>query len=183
MIFRAMAIPGAFVIEPEPIEDERGSFARTFDREAFAARDLDPEVVQCSVSFNRRRGTLRGLHYQAAPHEEAKLVRCTAGTIWDVIADLRPGSPAFRRWEAVTLSAANRLALYVPRGCAHGFLTLEDGAEVSYQMSVPHHPESARGVRWDDPVLAIAWPEEPRVISEKDRSLPALGPVGTEEGG
>ena len=175
MIFNETAIPGAFLIEPERIEDDRGYFARTWCRDEFEARGLNPALVQCSASFNARRGTLRGMHYQAAPHSEAKLVRCTRGAIFDVVVDLRPGSTAFGRWAAVELSAENGRALYVPEGCGHGFQTLADGSEVFYQMSREYHPDSARGVRWDDPSLAIEWPPvELRTISEGDKTLPRL---------
>lgn len=172
MVFRELPLPGAFVIEPERFEDERGFFARAFCREDFAARGLDPAVAQSSLSFNRRRGTLRGMHYQAAPAEEAKLVRCVRGAIHDVIIDLRPGSATFRQHTAVELDAENRLALYVPPDFAHGFQTLEDDTELYYQMSAPYSPEHARGFRHDDPELGIAWPLPVAVISERDRTLP-----------
>jgi dTDP-4-dehydrorhamnose 3,5-epimerase len=165
-------IGSAWVIEPERREDERGFFARTWDPEEFAQRGLNTELAQCSISYNRVRGTLRGLHYQAAPHAEAKLVRCTAGAIFDVVVDLRPDSPTFRGWFGVELSAENRLALYVPEDCAHGFLTLDDDSEVHYQISQSYMPEAARGVRWDDPAFAINWPGEVVVINERDRSYP-----------
>lgn len=147
----------------------RARSAREFERHG-----LDPVVAQCNVSWNRRRGTLRGLHYQAPPHAEAKLVRCTRGAIWDVIVDVRPDSPTFRRWYAVELSALNRLALYVPAGFAHGFQTLADDSEVFYQMSAFHAPGHARGLRWDDPLLAIAWPLPDPIVSERDRSFAPL---------
>jgi dTDP-4-dehydrorhamnose 3,5-epimerase len=172
LIFTATAVPGVFVVEPERREDERGFFARTFCAREFAERGLDARIAQCSVSFNPRRATLRGLHYQAAPHAEAKLVRCTRGEIFDVAVDLRPDSTAFKRHVALTLSAEDRRALYIPPGCAHGFETLSDGCEVLYQISEYHVPEAARGVRWDDPAFAIAWPLSPAVISERDRSFP-----------
>lgn len=172
MIFRNTGIDGAWVIEPERLEDERGFFARTWDVDAFAERGLDPRLAQCSISYNHARGTLRGLHYQVAPHEEAKLVRCTAGVIFDVAVDLRPASPTFREWLGIELSAANRLALYVPEGCAHGFLTLDDDSEVHYQISQPYIPEASRGVRWNDTGFGITWPDEVVVINERDRSYP-----------
>ena len=172
MIFRSTSIGGVWVIEPERLEDERGFFARTWDPEEFEARRLNPQLAQCSISFNRERGTLRGLHYQAPPYAEAKLVRCTAGAIFDVAVDLRPDSSTFRDWSGVELSAENRLALYVPEGCAHGFLTLGDDSEVHYQISQPYVPDAARGVRWDDPAFAITWPGEVVVINERDRSYP-----------
>ena len=173
MRFIETPLPGAFVIEPEPSEDGRGLFARTFCREEFAAHGLNPRVAQCSTSYNRRGGTLRGLHYQADPYPEAKLVRCTAGAVYDVIVDLRPTSPAFRRWFTVELRAADRRMLYVPEHFAHGFQTLEDDTEIFYQISEFYHPECARGVRWDDPAFGINWPHaEARVISARDRAFP-----------
>jgi dTDP-4-dehydrorhamnose 3,5-epimerase len=180
MIFRSTDIAGAWVIKPEPLEDERGFFARTWDPDELEERGLNPKLAQCSISYNRARGTLRGLHYQAAPHEEAKLVRCTAGAIFDVAVDVRPDSSTFRGWFGVELSAENRLALYVPEGCAHGFLTLDDGCEVQYQISQAYVPEAARGVRWDDAAFGITWPGEVVVINERDRSYPdfRLEPAG-----
>lgn len=175
MIFRETPLPGAWVLEPERFEDERGFFARTYCRSEFEARGLDPEVSQCSVSYNHRRGTLRGLHFQAAPHAEVKLVRVTRGAVWDVVVDLRPDSPTFRKHFAVALSADSRNALYIPKGMAHGFQALEDETEVFYQISEPYAPESARGYRWDDPAFAIPWPEPVTVMSDKDRKLPLFG--------
>lgn len=172
MIFRETSLAGAFLVEPERFEDERGFFARTYDRTIFAERGLDPEVVQCSVSYNQRRGTLRGLHFQAAPHEETKLVRCTRGSIWDVIVDIRPGSPTRGRYFAAVLSAEEGNALYVPKGMAHGVLTLEDETEIFYQISERYSPEHSRGFRWDDPTFAVPWPEPIAMISDKDRDLP-----------
>ena len=173
MIFSDTELAGAWIVDPERLEDERGFFARTFDAAEFARRGLRDAFPQCSVSFNARAGTLRGMHFQAEPHAEAKLVRCTAGAIFDVIVDLRPESPTRLRWLGVELSAANRRALYVPEGFAHGFQTLADASEVFYQISVPYHPASARGVRWDDPAFAIAWPAaERRILSERDRGYP-----------
>jgi dTDP-4-dehydrorhamnose 3,5-epimerase len=170
MIFIETGIEGVCVVEPERHVDERGFFARTWDPEEFAAHGLNPRVAQCSISFNAGRGTLRGLHYQSAPHEEAKLVRCTAGALFDVALDLRAHSPTFLSWFGATLSGDNGRALYVPEGCAHGFLTLADATEVHYQISAPHAPDAARGVRWDDPAFAIEWPGEVKVISERDRT-------------
>jgi dTDP-4-dehydrorhamnose 3,5-epimerase len=172
VILRETAIDGLRVVEPERHEDERGFFARTWDVGDFERHGLNPRVVQCNISYNRRRGTLRGLHYQAAPHEEAKLVRCTAGAIFDVAVDLRSDSPSFRRWWGVELTAENRLALYIPEGCAHGFLTLADDSEVHYQMSEFYAPESALGVRWDDPAFGIDWPAEVAVMNDRDRGYP-----------
>jgi dTDP-4-dehydrorhamnose 3,5-epimerase len=177
MRFTRTTITGAFLVDLEPITDERGFFARSFCRHEFAAHGLNPELAQCNVSLNRRRGTLRGMHWQAAPHEEAKLVRCTRGMLHDVIVDLRAGSPTYGRHTAVLLSAENRRMLYVPEGCAHGFLTLEDDTEVLYQMSAFYAPESARGVRFDDPVFGIRWPAEVMVISERDRGYPDWAPA------
>ena len=177
MKFISTEIAGVWLIVPEPIEDERGSFARLFCRREFETRGLNSELVQCSTSFNRLKGTLRGMHFQAEPHGEEKIVRCTRGAMYDVIADLRRDSPSFRRWSGFELTADNRLMVYVPRGVAHGFLTTSDDTEVFYQMSEFHHPESARGVRWDDPSLAIRWPQiPPALISDGDRSLPYLQP-------
>ena len=167
-------LEGAFAVEIEPIEDERGFFARSFCQEEFRAHGLYPVVAQCNVSFNRRRGTLRGLHYQDKPHEEAKLVRCTLGAVWDVIVDIREDSPTRHRWHAIELTAENRRALYVPRGFAHGFQTLLDDSEVLYQMSEFYHPDSARGLRWDDPALGITWPLPDPILSLRDRAYSLL---------
>jgi dTDP-4-dehydrorhamnose 3,5-epimerase len=172
MIFKETILRGAYVIEPELIEDERGFFARTWSQEEFAARGLNPRIVQCNSSFNKQRGTLRGMHFQSAPHEEAKLVRCTAGAIYDVIIDLREGSPTRSKWIGFELSARNRLMVYVPEGFAHGFQTLADDTEVVYQVSAYYHAELARGVRWNDPAFGIDWPLGISVISERDRSHP-----------
>jgi dTDP-4-dehydrorhamnose 3,5-epimerase len=169
MIFAATAVEGAFLIQPERFEDERGFFARTYCVRELRENGLDSQVVQRSVSYNRKRGTLRGMHYQIAPHEETKLVSCSRGEIHDVIVDLRPDSPSYRRWTAASLSADNGHILYIPRGCAHGFITLTDDAIVDYQISDFHHPESARGVRYDDPAFGIKWPFEPTVINVRDR--------------
>jgi dTDP-4-dehydrorhamnose 3,5-epimerase len=174
MIFTETELPGAFIIEPELIEDERGFFALLWSREEFSRRGLNELFVQANTSFNKRRGTLRGLHFQVEPNQEAKLVRCTAGAIYDVIADLRTGSPTFRRWIGVELTSRNHLMLYVPQGFAHGFQTLEDDTEIAYQISEYYHPESASGVRWDDPTLSVRWPLPVRVLSERDRELPLL---------
>ena len=178
MIFTETIVPGAFVVEPERLEDERGFFARTWCIREGAEHGLNPQVVQCSVSVSEQRGTLRGLHYQAAPHAEAKLVRCTRGAIYDVIVDLREESTAFLRHVAVELSATNHRMLYVPEGVAHGFQTLEDVTEVAYQMSAFHTPSHARGVRWNDPAFAIVWPAGDRIISERDRSYPDFVTTG-----
>lgn len=172
MRFVETAVAGAWVIEPERHEDERGFFARTWDTGVFAERGLNPAFVQSSISYNRSRGTLRGLHYQASPREEAKLVRCTSGSVFDVAVDLRPASGTFRQWFGVDLSAENRLALYVPEGCAHGFLTLSEDSEIAYQISEFWAPEAGRGVRWNDPAFDINWPGEVVVINERDRTYP-----------
>ncbi len=172
MTFKETGLAGAWVIEPRRFEDERGFFARTYDREGFAAHGLDPRIEQCSVSYNHRKGTVRGLHFQAAPRAEDKLVRCARGAVFDVIVDLRPGSATFGLHFAVVLSAEEGNQLYVPKGMAHGFQTLEDATEVSYQISELYSPEQARGYRWDDPAFGIAWPLPVSVISEKDRNLP-----------
>ncbi len=170
MKFEALSLAGAWLIEMERLEDDRGFFARSFCRREFEAHGLDPGVAQMNVSLNRRRGTLRGMHFQAAPREEAKVVRCTQGAIWDVIVDLRPGSPTFRQWYGAELSAQNRRSLYVPRGFAHGFQTLADDSEVLYLMSEFYHAESARGVRWNDPAFGIRWPIPDPQMSPRDAS-------------
>jgi dTDP-4-dehydrorhamnose 3,5-epimerase len=176
MKFVDTPLPGVWLVAPEPLVDERGFFARTFCRREFEEHGLDPELVQASISFNGRKGTLRGMHYQAPPHEEGKLVRCTRGAIHDVTLDLRPDSPTYLEHFAARLDEDNRLALWVPPGVAHGFLTLTDGAEVLYQMSVAYVPDAARGVRWDDPAFGIDWPEPPAVISERDAGYPDFAP-------
>ncbi len=172
MIFTETKLKSAFVIEPERVEDERGFFARTWCQNEFEAHGLNPRLAQCSISFNRQKGTLRGMHYQAAPHAEAKLVRCTMGAVYDVILDLRPYSPSFKQHFALKLTAENCRMIYIPEGFAHGFQTLEDNTEVFYQMSEFYVPESARGVRWDDPTFGIEWPPAERIISPRDRSYP-----------
>jgi dTDP-4-dehydrorhamnose 3,5-epimerase len=175
VIFRETKVPGAFLIEFEPHRDERGSFARSFCAREFEAHGLDARVAQCNLSENRRRGTLRGLHAQEAPHAEAKLVRCTRGSLYDVILDLRPGSPAHGEHVGVTLRAGDSRMLYVPKGVYHGFLTLEDDTEVFYQMSEFYDASAAVGVRWNDPAFGIEWPGEVRVISARDASYPDWG--------
>lgn len=179
MIFTETNLAGAFLIEPERREDSRGFFARTFCRQEFAAHGLNTEVVQCSVSFNKRKGTLRGMHYQVAPFAEAKLIRCTTGAIFDVIIDLRESSGTFTRYFAIELSARSGKMLYIPEGFAHGFQTLVDDTEVDYQMSQPFAPECARGVRWDDPAFAIEWPADERTILDRDRNYPDYAYAGT----
>lgn len=170
MKFMETKLEGAYIIEPERLEDERGFFARTFCQKEFEANGLNTRLVQCSTSYNKRKGTLRGMHYQVAPMAEAKLVRCTRGAIYDVIIDLRQESPTYSKWAAVELTADNRLMLYIPEGFAHGFQTLEDDTEVFYQMSEFFSPEYARGMRWDDPAFGIEWPISNPILSEKDRT-------------
>ena len=172
MKFHPLILDGAFLIDLESTADERGSFARTFCIREFAALGLDPRVTQCNISYNRRRGTLRGMHYQVAPYAEAKLVRCISGAIYDVIIDLRPGSVTRMRWIGVELNAADRGQLYIPAGFAHGFQTLCNDSEVFYQISEYYSPEHGRGVRWDDRAFAIRWPLADAIISDKDRSYP-----------
>lgn len=174
MKFTETPLQGAFVLDLEPISDERGFFGRTFCTNEFRGHGLMSAVAQCSVSFNAKKGTLRGMHFQAAPHEEDKLVRCTAGAIFDVIIDIRPTSQTRGRWFGIELTAANRRALFVPSGFAHGFITLADGTEVFYMISTPFASGFGRGVRWSDPAVAIQWPLEPVVISQRDASYPSL---------
>ncbi len=174
MIFRDTALDGVFVIEPERVADERGHFARTWCREAFETRGLAADFVQCNTSFNRRRGTLRGLHFQAPPHAESKLIRCTSGRIFDVAVDVRAGSATRGKWCATELSGDNGRMVFIPAGFAHGFQTLQDASEVFYQMSAAHVPAAARGVRWDDPELDIEWPSSTPILSERDRTHPLL---------
>jgi len=174
MKFVPTPIPGAYVIELERIEDDRGFFARSWCADEFVARGLSGQVSQCSVSGNSRRGTLRGLHYQAQPHAETKLVRCTRGVIYDVVVDLRRDSPTFSKWTGIELSGRNGLALYIPASCAHGFVTLADESDVLYMISDPYVPQAARGVRWDDEDIGIKWPLEPLVLSPRDAALPRL---------
>jgi dTDP-4-dehydrorhamnose 3,5-epimerase len=170
MKFHETNLPGVFEIRIEPKPDERGFFARTWCQAEFEAHGLNSRLVQCSVSFNMKKGTLRGIHYQVAPFAETKVVRCIRGSIYDVVVDLRGQSPTFKDWTAVVLTAEKRNMMYLPEGCAHGFLTLEEGSEVLYQMSEFYNSESARGVRWDDPAFQIAWPEQVKMISERDRT-------------
>jgi dTDP-4-dehydrorhamnose 3,5-epimerase len=170
MLFTETKLKGAFIIDPEQIVDERGFFARTWCRNEYADHGLSITLAQCNISYNAKRATLRGMHYQAAPHAETKLVRCTMGAIYDVIIDLRPESPTLKQWVAVELSAMNRRMLFIPEGFAHGFQTLEDHSEVFYQISEFYAPAYARGVRWDDPAFGVVWPEAPGVIGERDRS-------------
>jgi dTDP-4-dehydrorhamnose 3,5-epimerase len=172
VIFAPTKLAGAVVIDLERREDERGFFARSFCRREFEEHGLDPCVSQCNVSFNLRRGTLRGMHWQAAPHGEAKLVRVTQGAIWDVIIDLRPNSPSYAEWFGVELAAETRRALYIPDGFAHGFQTLVPNAEVFYQMSTSYVSDAQRGLRWNDPAFGITWPIDPPFMSERDAAYP-----------
>jgi len=172
MIFIETKLRGAYVIEIESLKDERGFFARTFCVREFEKHFLNPRLVQCSISFNYSKGTLRGMHYQKPPCAEAKLVRCTRGAIYDVIIDLRPDSRTFKEHFAIRLDADNRRMLYIPEGTAHGFLTLEDNSEIFYQMSEFYSPQHAAGFRWNDPMFNVEWPMEPVVISERDNSYP-----------
>ncbi len=164
MLLHETKLKGAFIIEPERLEDERGFFARTWCKREFEAHGLNQNLVQCNISFNKKKTTMRGMHYQVAPHKETKLVRCTKGAIYDVIIDLRPDSHTFKQWISVELTSENRKMIYIPEDFAHGFLTLEDNTEVFYQMSEFYAPECARGVRWNDPAFSIKWPFEVRVL-------------------
>ena len=172
MIFVPTSLPGAFVVEIDRRDDDRGFFARTWCRREFAEMGLRSDLAQCNVSYTRQRGTLRGMHWQAAPHAEAKLVRCTRGSIWDAIIDLRPDSATYPQHLAVELSAESGRAIYVPEGFAHGFITLEDSCEVSYQMSEFHEPAASRGVRWNDPAFGIAWPLSDPILHNRDAAYP-----------
>jgi len=176
MRFVGLELPGAYLVELEPHRDARGFFARTWCREELSEHGLVTDLAQCSISRSTRAGTVRGLHFQRAPWEEVKLVRCTIGSIFDVIVDLRPDSPTHRDWVGVNLDAERGTALYVPKGFAHGFQTLEDGSEVFYMMSDPYVPAAATGVRWDDSAIGIDWPAAVTVISDRDRSWPDYEP-------
>ncbi len=170
MIFTETKLKGAFVIELEKFEDERGFFALSWSQDEFAKRGLESSLAECNVSFNKKRGTLRGMHYQEDPHGQVKLLRCTMGAIYDVIIDLRHQSLTFKQWFGVELSAKTHLMLYLPKGFAHGFQTLEDNSEIFYQMSSPYLPQSGRGVRWNDPAFGIEWPHPTRIMSERDKN-------------
>ncbi len=176
--FSESSLPGAYLVDLVPSRDSRGFFARSYSPDEFAAHGLGPELRECSVSYNARKATLRGMHFQAAPHEEHKLVRCTAGAIFDVIVDLRPASSHFRRWFGIELNAENRRGLFVPPGFAHGFVTLMDQSEVFYMISVSHSAAHARGVRWNDPAFGIEWPLQPQVIAPRDAQYPLLNAAG-----
>ncbi len=181
MRFYPLQLPGVVLIEPELREDERGVFARTWCQREFAVNDLDTRLVQCSFTFSHQKGTLRGMYYQDAPHAESRVIRCTRGSVYAVAVDLRRDTPTFKRWEGAELTADNRTALYVPAGCALGFLTLEDNTEVQFQYSEFFHPELARGVRYDDPAFGILWPQPPTVISPRDLAHPPFDPAAAEE--
>jgi dTDP-4-dehydrorhamnose 3,5-epimerase len=172
MILTETKLKGSFLIELEKLEDVRGFFACSWSQREFEALVVDAPLVECNISFNKKKGTLRGMHYQAAPHDQAKIVRCTRGAIYDVIVDLRPESPTFKQWLGVELTAQNHLMLYVPKKFAHGFQTLQDDSEVFYQMSAYYAPESSRGVRWNDPAFGIEWPEDERIMLERDQQHP-----------
>ena len=174
MIFKQTDLKGAYIVELEAIEDERGFFARSFCRKEFEKYGLNSNIVQCNISYNKKKGTLRGMHYQVKPHEEAKIVSCVKGSIYDVIIDLRPDSPSYHQWFAVELSAENYQMLYIPEGFAHGFQTLEDNTGVLYRMFEFYHPECSMGVRWDDPAFNIEWPDDERIIVFKDLQYPDI---------
>lgn len=175
MRYERAELDGVVVVHPERHEDERGHFVRTFCTEEFSREGLVAAFPQSSLSFNRRAGTVRGLHHQLPPHGETKLVRCARGAILDVVVDIRPGSPTYRQWRGFRLTAANGLSLYIPDGFAHGFQTLEDDTEVSYSITPPYAPGTAAGLRWDDPAIAVQWPLPISTIAEKDRTWPYLG--------
>jgi len=171
MIFTETKIKGVYIINPELLTDERGFFARSFCKEEFRNHRLETDIVQCNISYNKKKGTLRGMHYQIPPFEEAKIVSCTKGSVYDVVVDLRKDSPTCCQWVATELSERNFKMMYMPKGCAHGFQTLEDNTMVYYQMTEFFHPQYARGIRWDDPVLKIEWPINRIIISNKDNEL------------
>jgi dTDP-4-dehydrorhamnose 3,5-epimerase len=177
MIFESTQVAGAYLVQVEPVEDERGFFARSFCRREFQEHGLNPDVEHCNISHNRLAGTLRGLHAQRKPHQEAKLVRCTRGVLFDVVLDLRPDSPTWLRHDGFRLTADNRHMLYAPEGVYHGFLTLEDDTEVVYQISQYYVPEAGTGVRWNDPAFGIRWPGEVKVISARDAGYPDFDPA------
>ncbi len=172
MIITETRLNGLYIIEPERLEDERGFFARTWCEREFSAAGINLKLVQCSISFNRKKGTLRGMHYQDTPYNEAKLIRCTKGAVYDVAIDLRPGSGTFKQWISVELTDENRKMIYIPEGFAHGFLTLSDNTEVFYQISEFYVAGYARGIRWNDPAFGVNWPYKVAVISDRDRNYP-----------
>jgi dTDP-4-dehydrorhamnose 3,5-epimerase len=175
MIFTETRLKNAFLIDPERFEDERGFFARSWCELEFRNNGIEIKFVQCNISFNKKMGTLRGIHYQASPYEEARLIRCTMGAIYDVIVDLRPNSLTYKKWISTELTSDNRRMIYVPKGFAHGFLTLTDNSEIFYMMSEYYAPGFNRGIKWNDPVLGITWPTDVRVISSQDKSYPDFG--------
>jgi dTDP-4-dehydrorhamnose 3,5-epimerase len=177
VIFTETQLPGAFIIEPERIADEGGFFARTWCQKELVSHGLESRLVQCNISYNPQKGTLRGMHFQTAPREEVKIVRCTRGEIYDVIIDLRPGSDTYKKWVGVTLGEEKRNMIYIPKGFAHGFITLSDQAEVFYQMSEFYSPDNARGVRWNDPAFDIRWPIAVQLIAERDNNYPDFEPT------
>jgi len=177
MIFHKTKLPGACIIEPQQFGDERGFFSRNWSQREFDEQGMTARFVETNTSLSVKTGTLRGMHYQKAPYAQAKLVRCTAGSIYDVIIDLRADSPSFKQWEAVELSADNHLLLYIPEGFAHGFQTLSENSEVFYQVSAYYEPDSARGVRWNDPAFNIDWPEANRIIIARDNEYPDFDPA------
>jgi dTDP-4-dehydrorhamnose 3,5-epimerase len=174
MQFRPLTVAGAFAVDLERREDSRGFFARSFCQEEFREQGLDPRITQCNVSWNRFRGTLRGIHFQRHPHPEAKLVRCTRGAAFDVVVDLRRESPTWRKWAALDITAGNRIAMYAPAGCGHAFQTLTDDTEIVYQMSESYHPALADGIHWNDPAIGIQWPVLPPLVSDRDDAYPCL---------
>ena len=179
MIYTPSRIPGAWIIDITPIRDQRGFFAMTWLPGELAERGMNPALAQCNLAFNARKGTLRGMHFQKAPHAQAKIVRATRGALLDVIVDLREDSPTFRQWDAVELTADNRRMFYMPEGIAHGYITLVDDTEAYYHASSAWVPASESGVRWDDPAFAIEWPFEPSIISDRDRQWPLFSGGGT----
>ncbi len=176
MKFTKTPLPGAYIIDLEKIGDDRGFFARVFCKKEFSQHELETEFVQINNSLSAQKGTLRGMHYQLDPHAEVKVVRCIKGRLWDVILDIRPNSPTFGQWFGAELSAENRRMMYVPKGFAHGFVTLEDDTEAFYLVSAYYAPEFERGIRWNDPKFGIEWPIEPVIISDKDRNHPDFDP-------
>jgi len=171
LIFTETKIKGVYIIEPELLTDERGFFTRSFCKEEFQKHGLETDIVQCNISYNKRKGTLRGMHYQVPPFEETKIVSCTQGSIYYVVIDLRRDSPTFRQWHAEELSANSQWMLYIPEGCASGFQTLEDDSVVYYQMvGADYHPECSRSIRWNDPAIRILWPVPAAIISKKDQN-------------
>lgn len=176
MILTETKLKGAYIIDIHPIHDERGFFARSWCRKDFERHGLDTTLSQCNVSFNKHRHTLRGMHYQVAPHGETKIVRCTMGAVYDVIVDMRSESPTRYQWIGAELSAENRRTLYVPKGFAHGFITLADDSEVNYMVSNEYNPDAARGVRWNDPAFGIEWPAQPAIIIHRDANYPDVKP-------